>query len=146
MARSTASRSPWMALASGILVVTGLGAIVYGPFLPVPEWIDARLSVPVLGAPPVALVVLGVASIVAAVGVFRVRSWGRALGAVAAVAGIGYSAWRSLQAAPPNATPADLVVTLVVGAWLATLLSGIVLFVLVRRWPPPGRAVVSAVP
>jgi hypothetical protein len=75
-----------------------------------------------------------------------VRSWGRALGAVAAVAGIGYSAWRSLQAAPPNATPADLVVTLVVGAWLATLLSGIVLFVLVRRWPPPGRAVVSAVP
>jgi hypothetical protein len=146
MARSTAGRSPWMALAAGILVVTGLGAIVYGPFLPVPDWIAARLSVPVLGAPPVALVVLEVASIVAAVGVVRVRTWGRALGAVAAVAGIAYSAWRSLQTAPPSATPADVVVALAAGAWLATLLFGIVLFVLVRRWPPPGRAVVAADP
>jgi hypothetical protein len=135
-------RTRWIVLAAVVLVLTGVGAIVYGPFLPVPGWMSARLSLPVLGAPPVALVALGLLSIAAGGGVFGVRTWGRALGVVAAIVGLGYAAWLSLQFAPPDATLPDLLAALLAGAWLDTALSLIVLFVLLRRWP---RSDMSAV-
>jgi hypothetical protein len=128
-----------MLLAAAILVLTGLGAIVYGPFLLVPEWMSARLSIPVLGAPPVALVVLGLVSIAAGVGVFRIRTWGRALGVGAAIAGLASTAWWSLHAETPGGSLPDQLAALLARAWLGTLLALIVLFVLLRRWPRPDR-------
>ena len=141
MAGSIGRRTRWIVLAAAILVLSGVEAIVYGPFLAVPEWMSARLSVPVLGAPPVALVVLGLLSIAAGGGVFGVRTWGRMLGVVATIVGLGYDAWRSLQGAPPDATLPDMVGALVAGAWLGTALSLVVLFVLLRRWPRPDMSV-----
>jgi hypothetical protein len=139
MAGSTRRRSPWIVFAAAILVLTGLGVIVYGPFLLVPEWMSARVRIPVLGAAPVALVVLGLVSIAAGVGVFRIRTWGRALGVGAAIAGLAHSAWGSLQGVPPGATLADQVAALLTTAGLGTLLALIVLFVLLRRWPRRDR-------
>jgi hypothetical protein len=127
-------------LAAAILVLSGVEAIVYGPFLPVPEWTSARLSVPVLGAPPVALVALGLLFIAAGGGVFGVRTWGRVLGVGATIAGLGYAAWRSLQGAPPDAALPDLLAALLAGAWFDTVLSLVVLFVLLRCWPRSDRS------
>jgi hypothetical protein len=130
-------------LAAVVLVLTGVEAIVYGPFLPVPGWMSARLSLPVLGTPPVALVALALVSIAAGGGVFGVRTWGRVLGVAASIVGLGYAVWQSLQVAPPDATLPDMVSALVAGAWLGTALSLVVLFVLLRRWPRPDMSVVE---
>jgi hypothetical protein len=140
LAGSTGRRTPWIVLAAVVLVLTGVGAIVYGPFLPVPGWMSIRLLLPVLGAPPVALVALGLLSIAAGGGVFGVRTWGRVLGVVSTIVSLGYAAWRSLQGAPPEASLQDLLAALLAGAWLGTALSLVVLFVLLRRWPRSERA------
>ena len=143
MAGSIGRRTRWIVLAATILLYSGAEAIVYGPFLPVPGWMSACLSVPVLGAPPVALVALGMLFIAAGGGVFGVRTWGRVLGVVTTLVGLGYAAWRSLQGAPPDATLPDLVAALVAGAWLGTALSLVVLFVLLRRWPRSDSSLVA---
>ena len=53
----------------------------------------------------------------------------------AAIAGLIYAVWRSLQRTPPDTTLPDQLVALLAGAWLETLLALIVLFILLRRWP-----------
>jgi hypothetical protein len=37
------------------LLISGLLTILYGGFLPVPDWLSFRIEIPVLGSPPVAL-------------------------------------------------------------------------------------------
>jgi hypothetical protein len=137
-------RTRWIVLVAACLLISGLVTIVYGGFLPVPDWLSFRIAIPVLGSPPAVLVVLGGVSIVAAVGVLGVRAWGRALGAVVTLAGLSYAAWRSIQGAAPGGGAAELAAALLAGAWLDGILAAVVLFGLARRWPARPDGTVSA--
>jgi len=109
----------WIILAGAILAFQGVATIFYAGFLP-PPITDAGITVPILGHLPFVWLAAGGLAIVAAVGVLRVRRWGRVLGIVSeilTIAGVSVAA-RSL----PDAAP-------------TLLIAGVVLFVLWRRWP-----------
>jgi hypothetical protein len=128
-------RTRWIVLVAASLLISGLLTIVYGGFLPVPDWLSFRIGIPVLGSPPVVLVVLGGASIAAAIGVLRVSERGRAIGVAVTLAGLAYVAWRSVQGVGPGGGVAELAAALLAGAWLDGIFAVVVLFGLTRRWP-----------
>lgn len=94
MATATTGRSWAQTLTSGILALNGVTTILYASILPLPLLGYA-------GAPVWALI--GAISLVAAVGVFRRRSWGRLTGVVLLAGALVYAVMANAEAfADPN--------------------------------------------
>lgn len=109
-------------LVAAALAISGLSAIVYAGFLPLSPFSD----VPV----PIAWQVFGAAEVIAAVGVYLGRAWGRWLGVVVIVITILLATFRALFAiAGPD--PALELGSYVVGIIIDVL----ILWWLLRRWP-----------
>ena len=104
-------------LAAVILALGGGAAILYAGLLPIPPFSDVPA--------PLAWQLLGVMGLVAAVGVFQGRPWGRALGIGVTGLDLTLIVFRVATASPP-----DTVMSLVFSGGL----DAVVLWVLVRRW------------
>jgi hypothetical protein len=113
--------SSWLLIAAAFLALEGITTIAYAGFLP-PPIIDAGVTVPVLGRLPFVWLATGGLALVAAVGVFRKRTWGRYLGTVSAILAI---------------VGALTTATSVPSAAIALAFPLLILFALWRRWPVP---------
>lgn len=134
--RPSAARRPRrLTLDAAWLAVSGaLGAFYAGivPLLP------PLVTTPV----PLAATVIGAAGIVAAIGIWRMASWGRWLGVACLLFGIvqmaGSQLWRATAGLESGSTSPAPLLDLFVGIalWVADLA---VLWVLLGRWPSATR-------
>lgn len=115
-------RTRLQTLAAGLLALSGVVAILYAGFLPIPPFSD----VPV----PLAMQALGVVGLAAAVGVFLRQAWGRALAVAVVAIDVALAVFRA-SAQPSGSSPLNVFVDLAIGV----VLEVIVLWVLLRRWP-----------
>jgi hypothetical protein len=127
MAMGSAGRTRWQVLAAGLLAWTGVVAIFYAPFLPLPPLGE--------GPVPLAWQVLGVAELAAAAGVFLGQAWGRTLGVGVVVVSLGFGLL-SAAAEAPRRVPMEFIASVA----LDVVLAGVILWVLLRRWPHRPRA------
>lgn len=111
--------SSWPLIAAAFLALEGITTIVYAGFLP-PPIIDAGVTVPFLGHLPFVWLAAGALALVAAIGVFRRRTWGRYLGIVSAIVTL-VSALATTTSLASSATALGFPL--------------LILFVLWRRWP-----------
>ena len=123
----SAGRTRLQMLAAGLLAWTGVVAILYAPFLPLPPLGE--------GPVPLAWQVLGIAELAAAVGVFLGRAWGRALGVGVVLVSLGVGLL-SAAAEAPRRVPLEFLASVT----LDVVLAGVILWVLLRRWPRHPRA------
>jgi hypothetical protein len=121
-------RSVWLAIAAVVLVLQGIGLLLYGPILPDPLG-RPSLAIPVLGRLPITFLVLGVLSMVAGVGVWRGQPWGRYLGIGLMLAGLAIVVYFA------DSSSADIGGVIVASAFEVAV-SAVVLYALVARWPP----------
>ena len=133
--RSSAVRRPRrLTLSAAWLAVSGGLGVFYAGIVP--------LLPPVVATPvPLVATAVGVAGVAAAVGVWRLTSWGRWLGVACLLIGVlqsaGYALWRATAASGVGSTsPAPLVDLLVAVPSFAVSLA--VLWVLLARWPSAG--------
>lgn len=120
---STTCRTRLLTLAAALLALTGATKIVYSGFLPLPPFSDAPV--------PLAWQAIGVVELVAAFGVFRVQAWGRVLGVVMVAVGLALAVALAAAQLARSSPAAELASLAVSGAY-----AGVVLWVLLRRWPP----------
>jgi hypothetical protein len=106
-----------------VLGLSGVSAILYAGMLPLPPF--SSKPVPLAGE------VLGVMTLIAAVGIFRLQPWGRVLGIIVVAIGMALAVLRVVARAA-DADPMATVVSLVLGL----AVDSIVLWVLLRYWPP----------
>ena len=104
------------------LGLSGWSAIVYAGLVPLPPF--SSEPVPLAGA------LFGVVALIAAVGIFRLQPWGRALGVIVVAVGIALGIFRILARAT-EADPMAAVVSLALGL----AVDGASLWVLLRYWP-----------
>ncbi len=125
---STGRRWP-QTLAAALLVWNGVGAILYA----------GLVSLPPFSAVPVPLVaqVLGIATLAAAVGVFRVQAWGRVLAVGLTTLGLALEVLRLVDQVPRSSSPLEVVGFFAVSVGYSVL----VLWLLLRRWPQRQRGV-----
>ena len=117
--KTTAGRSSsWPLIAAAFLALEGIATIVYAGFLP-PPIIDAGVTVPLLGHLPFVWLATGALALVAAVGVFLRRTWGRLLGTI--------SALLTMAGTLSSATS-------ILSALVALVFPLLILYVLWRRW------------
>lgn len=116
-------------LAAALLVWNGVGAILYAGIV----------SLPPFSAVPVPLVaqVLGIATLAAAVGVFRVQAWGRVLAVGLTTLGLALEVLRLVDQVPRSSSPLEVVGFFAVSVGYSVL----VLWLLLRRWPQRQRGV-----
>ena len=116
-------------LAAALLVWNGAGAILYAGIV----------SLPPFSAVPVPLVaqVLGIATLAAAVGVFRVQAWGRVLAVGLTTLGLALEVLRLVDQVPRSSSPLEVVGFFAVSVGYSVL----VLWLLLRRWPQRQRGV-----
>ncbi len=116
-------------LAAALLVWNGLGAILYAGIV----------SLPPFSAVPVPLVaqVLGIATLAAAAGVFRVQAWGRVLAVGLTTLGLALEVFRLVDQVPRSSSPLEVVGFFAVSVGYSVL----VLWLLLRRWPQRQRGV-----
>lgn len=124
----------WLRASVAILALGAIEAIVYAPFLPTPILPEIGVAIPIIGRLTAFWFVLGAACLAAAVGVTWRRPWGRALAAVMAVVLLAFSAAGVLSAV----ARAD--VLSLPGALVGIGLDGIVLYAVLRKWPPAASA------
>jgi uncharacterized membrane protein (DUF2068 family) len=115
-------------LAAALLVWNGVGAILYAGIVPLPPF----SAVPV----PLVAQVLGIATLAAAVGVFRVQAWGRVLAVGLTTLGLALEVLRLVDQVPRSISPLE-VVRFFAGVGYSVLL----LWLLLRRWPQRRRGV-----
>lgn len=109
----------------GLLALGGASSIVYGGFLPMPPISDDPM--------PLAWQVFGVIQLAAAVGVFRLQAWGRALGVFVATLGLVEAVFLAVAQIPASSVLGSIVTLAVSG-----VSGGFILWVLFRRWPARG--------
>jgi hypothetical protein len=132
--RRSRARS-WRRAASLLILLPSLSTLVYAGFLPVP--LGPQMVAGVLGFGVNSLTLLGLAGLVAAIGVWRGRRWGRILGAVVTVLLIALSAWWPFVRFDAPAEPLAMA-----SAWLTAMVlpvaaGGCILYVLWLRWEAP---------
>jgi hypothetical protein len=137
-----AARSPnrhgvaWRRIAAILVLVPSLENVLYAGMLPGPLGFEHKAVVAGFGFDWI-LTPLGIAGIVAAIGVWRGRSWARVLAGVVTVVMLALMMWLPLPMGLAPTSIAD-----VIGLWDIPLgLAGITLFALVRRWEPAARPV-----
>ena len=113
--------SSWPLIAAAFLALEGFTTIAYAGFLPAPI-VDAGVTVPLLGRLPFVWLITGGLALVAAVGVFRRRTWGRYLGTASAFLTMAGTLWTA---------------TSIQSAAFALAFPLLILFALWRRWPVP---------
>ena len=119
---SSTGRTWLQTLAAGLLAWGGAAAIVYAGFLPLPPFSDVPI--------PLVWQVLGIVGLAAAVGVFLGQAWSQALGVGVAAIDLALLLFR-VAAQASRSGPLEVLATLTVGV----VLNGVVLWVLLRRWP-----------
>lgn len=118
-------RGRWLTAAALLLIANGIVGILYGPVL--------TGSTPVfLGLGFTVLTIVGVAAIVVGVGLLRVDAWARGVAALVAALGLAFVQAPGLMAlmADGDASSVD---------WPGLVANLVVLFAVLRRWPPPAR-------
>jgi hypothetical protein len=125
---STRRRWP-QTLAAAFLAWNGVVAILYAGLVSLPPFSD----VPV----PLVSQALGIVTLAAAVGVFLGRAWGRLLGVGLTILGMVLEVLRVMDQAARSSSPLELLPFVAV----SLAFSGIVLWLLLRRWPTSPRGV-----
>lgn len=124
----------WLRASAAILAVEAIAAILYAPFLPTPILPEIGVAIPIIGQLTAFWFLLGAAYLAAAAGVTWRRPWGRALAAVMAVVLLAISVAGVLSAV------ARAEVLLLPGSLVGIGLYGIVLYAVLRKWPPAASA------
>lgn len=129
MTRIAEPGASWLRAAAALLALGGFLVLFYSSILPAPDVVNLRLAIPLYGSMSVAWAALGLARLLAAVGVTRRLAWARVLGVVLTVPALVLDGIGLL----PAIAGADLMALTVAGLSVAADL--IVLFALLRRWP-----------
>jgi hypothetical protein len=123
----------WRRLASFLLLVPSLELAFYAGILPSPLGLERAV---ILGGFAIdwVLTPLGIAGIIAAIGVWRGQPWARVAAAVAMVLILAITMWLPLQMGQVPTSIPD-----VIGLWgIPLVLAGTALFALARRWNGDG--------
>jgi hypothetical protein len=121
-------RTRGQTLATVLLGWNGMAGIVYAGLVPLPPFSD----VPV----PVVMQVLGLATVAAAVGVFRGQAWGFTLGVGVTLAGLVLEVFRVVDDSPRLGSSLEVLAF----ATIDVALAGILLWLLLRSRPRRRRA------
>jgi hypothetical protein len=129
----------WRRPASLLVLVPSLEYVLYAGILPGPLGFEHKVMVAGFGIDWI-LTPLGIAGIIAAVGVWRGRGWARVAAATVIVLILAITMWLPLQMSYLPTSIPD-----VIGLWgIPLALAGITLFALARRWEPATRRWASA--